>query len=460
VSAPPKRFPDRDEIAVVRAEADALEVEAEGPDERRLAGRVLARRDMGKLVFLDLVDRSGRIQLLCPEARTGEIDVHLGDVVGAIGKPTKSRRGEPSLIVDELVLLSRIRAPLPDTFHGLTDVEQRYRRRYLDLLMNEETRADFMLRARIVSAVRRFLDADGFIEVETPILQPRYGGAFAEPFVTHHNVLDVDLYLRIATELYLKRLIVGGLERVYELGKDFRNEGVSFKRNPEFTMLEWYEAYADYQDTMRRTENLVEYVARETLGTTITTFKGHEVDLKAPWQRVKLVDELKEFDLWTKDYDDLKERLSSRGVDVSQDKTWAQLVDKAITSYIEPRLIEPTILYDYPVELSPFARPTDDDPEIVERFEFYVGGMELGNAFSELNDAEEQAARFALQASEGAGGNVEAEQGDPDYVEALSYGMAPTGGCGLGIDRLVMVLGGKESIRDVILFPAQRQKHE
>ncbi len=460
MSAPPKRFPDRDEIALVRAEADALEVEAEGPDERRLAGRVLARRDMGKLVFLDLVDRSGRIQLLCPEARTGEIDVHLGDVVGAIGKPTKSRRGEPSLIVDELVLLSRIRAPLPDTFHGLTDVEQRYRRRYLDLLMNDDTRADFMLRARIVSAVRRFLDADGFIEVETPILQPRYGGAFAEPFVTHHNVLDVDLYLRIATELYLKRLIVGGLERVYELGKDFRNEGVSFKRNPEFTMLEWYEAYADYQDTMRRTENLVEYVARETLGTTITTFKGHEVDLKAPWQRVKLVDELKEFDLWTKDYDDLKERLSSRGVDVSQDKTWAQLVDKAITSYIEPRLIEPTILYDYPVELSPFARPTDDDPEIVERFEFYVGGMELGNAFSELNDAEEQAARFALQASEGAGGNVEAEQGDPDYVEALSYGMAPTGGCGLGIDRLVMVLGGKESIRDVILFPAQRQKHE
>ena len=315
MSAPPKRFPDRDEIALVRAEAEALEVEAEGPDERRLAGRVLARRDMGKLVFLDLVDRSGRIQLLCPVARTGEVDVHLGDVVGAIGKPTKSRRGEPSLIVDELVLLSRIRAPLPDTFHGLTDVEQRYRRRYLDLLMNEETRADFMLRARIVSAVRRFLDADGFIEVETPILQPRYGGAFAEPFVTHHNVLDVDLYLRIATELYLKRLIVGGLERVYEIGKDFRNEGVSFKHNPEFTMLEWYEAYADYQDTMRRIENLVEYVARETLGTTITTFRGHEVDLKAPWQRVKLVDALKELGLWTKDDDDLQERLASRGVD-------------------------------------------------------------------------------------------------------------------------------------------------
>jgi lysyl-tRNA synthetase class 2 len=452
----PKRFPDRDEIAIVRAEADALETEVEGGETRRLAGRVLARRDMGKLVFLDLVDRSGRIQLLCPAARTGEVDVHLGDVVGAIGSPTKSRRGEPSLIVDELVLLSRIRAPLPDTFHGLTDVEQRYRRRHLDLLMNDETRADFILRARIVSAVRRFLDDDGFIEVETPILVPRYGGAFAEPFVTHHNVLDQDLYLRIATELYLKRLIVGGLERVYELGKDFRNEGVNFKRNPEFTMLEWYEAYADYQDTMRRTENLIEYVALETLGTTKTTFKGHEVDLKAPWRRVRLVEELQEFELWTDDYDDLSGRLSSRGVDVSQDKTWAQLVDKAITSYVEPRLIEPTILYDYPIELSPFARTTDDDPRIVERFEYYVGGMELGNAFSELNDAEEQTERFAMQAAEGAGGNVEAEQGDPEYVEALSYGMPPTGGCGLGIDRLAMVLAGKDSIRDVILFPAQR----
>jgi lysyl-tRNA synthetase class 2 len=459
VSELPKRFPDRDEIASVRAEADALEVSAESLDTRRLAGRVLARRDMGKLVFLDLVDRSGRIQLLCPAARTGEVNVHLGDVVGAIGKPTKSRRGEPSLIVDELVLLSPIRAPLPDTFHGLTDVEQRYRRRYLDLLMNDETRADFVLRSRIVSAVRRFLDADGFLEVETPILQPRYGGAFAEPFVTHHNVLDQDLYLRVATELYLKRLIVGGLERVYEIGKDFRNEGVNFKRNPEFTMIEWYEAYADYEDTMVRMENLIEFVARETLSTTITTFKGHDVDLKAPWNRVKLIDELQEFDLWTKDYDDLKERLSSRGVDVSQDKTWAQLVDKAVTAYIEPRLVQPTILYDYPIELSPFARVTDADPEVVERFEFYVGGMELGNAFSELNDAEEQAQRFTMQAAEGAGGNVEAEQGDPDYVEALSYGMPPTGGLGLGIDRLAMVLAGKDSIRDVILFPAQRTKH-
>ena len=452
----PKRFPDRDEIAAVRAEAEVLEAGAESPESRRLAGRVLARRDMGKLVFLDLVDRSGRIQLMCPLARTGEVDVHLGDVVGVTGHPTKSRRGEASLIVDELVLLSPIRAPLPDTFHGLTDVEQRYRRRYLDLLMNEEVRSDFVLRAGVVSAVRRFLDAEGFIEVETPILQPRYGGGFAEPFHTHSNVLDQDLYLRIATELYLKRLIVGGLEKVYELGKDFRNEGVSYKHNPEFTQLEWYEAFADYRDTMSRMERLVEFVALETIGTTRVTFRGHDVDLEAPWRRVRLVDELEEAGLWTRDFDDLKARLGGRGIEVSQDRTWAQLVDKAITAYVEPRLIEPTILYDYPLELSPFARSTDDDPAITERFEFYVGGMELGNAFSELNDSEEQDERFSMQAEEGAGGNVEAEQGDPDYVEALSYGMPPTGGLGMGIDRLVMVLAGKESIRDVILFPALR----
>ncbi|HEY3181725.1 MAG TPA: lysine--tRNA ligase [Gaiellaceae bacterium] len=454
----PKRFPDREEIARVRAEAETLEPGQEGAGPHRLAGRVMARREMGKLTFLDLVDRSGRIQLLCPVNRTGPVDVHIGDVVGVTGKATKSRRGEPSLIVDELQLLSRIRVPLPDTFHGLTDVEQRYRKRYLDLLMNEEVRSDFVLRARMVSAMRRFLDDEGFVEVETPILQPRYGGGFAEPFVTHHNEIDQDVYLRIATELYLKRLIVGGLEKVYELGKDFRNEGVTYKNNPEFTMLEWYEAYADYRDTMERMERLVEYVARETIGATRVTFKGHEVDLKAPWKRVRLIDELKELDLWTKDFDDLKERLESRGVDVSRDKTWPQLVDKAVTAYVEPRLIEPTILYDYPIELSPFARTTDDDPEIVERFEFFVGGMELGNAFTELNDAEEQAARFAMQAEEGAGGNVEAEQGDPDYVEALSYGMPPTGGLGIGIDRLAMVLAGKDSIRDVILFPAQRDR--
>ena len=299
VTTPPKRFPDRDEIAAVRAEADALENGVEGAEERRLAGRVLARRDMGKLVFLDLVDRSGRIQLLCPQARTGEVDVHLGDIVGAIGKPTKSRRGEPSLIVDELVLLSRIRSPLPDTFHGLTDVEQRYRRRYLDLLMNEETRETSCCARRWCARSGDHLDGDGFVEVEVPVLQPRYGGAFGRPFVTHHNELEMDLYLRIATELYLKRLIVGGLERVYEIGRVFRNEGVSYKHNPEFTMLEWYEAYADYRDTMERFETLVEAVALETIGTTKVHYRGHDVDLKRPWKRVKLVDALQEHGVWS-----------------------------------------------------------------------------------------------------------------------------------------------------------------
>ena len=457
--SPPKRYPDRDEIAAVRAEAETLENGEEAAGTRRLAGRVMARRDLGKLVFLDLVDRSGRIQLLCPAARTGEIDVHLGDVVGATGKPTKSRRGEPSLIVDKLELLSRIRAPLPDTFHGLTDVEQRYRRRYLDLLMNEETRADFVLRSRMVKAIRDYLDGDGFIEVETPALQADYGGAFARPFATHSNELDQDIYLRIAGgELYLKRLIVGGLEKVYEIGRVFRNEGVSYKHNPEFTMLEWYEAYADYNDTMERFETLVETVALELLGTTKVTYRGHEVDLKRPWRRVKLVDALKEHGVWSEDEVELRAILESRGINTTEDKTWAQLVDHALTNYVEPKLVEPTFLHDYPVRLSPFARTTDADAGIVERFEGYVGGTELCNAFSELNDSVEQEERFRMQAEEGAGGNVEAEPGDQDYVEALSYGMAPTGGLGFGIDRLAMVLAGKESIRDVILFPAQRPR--
>jgi lysyl-tRNA synthetase class 2 len=408
----PKRFQDRNEIGAVRVEAEELSDGATGDATRRLAGRVMARRDMGKLVFLDLVDRSGRIQLLCPLERTGEIDVHLGDVVGVTGSPAKSRRGEPSLMVDSLDVLSPIRTPLPDTFHGLTDVEQRYRKRHLDLLMNDESRTDALIRSRAVAAIRRTLDDWGFVEVETPVLQPRYGGAFAEPFVTHWNALDEDRYLRIATELYLKRLIVGGLEKVYEIGKDFRNEGVTFKHHPEFTMLEWYEAYADYNDTMV---------------------------------------------LWTRDESALRRLLEQRDVDVSHDPTWAKLIDHAHARFVEPALVQPTILYDYPIELSPFARATDEDPTIVERFEYFAGGMELGNAFTEINDAEEQERRFALQQSEREAGDVEAEEGDPDYVEALSYGMPPTSGIGLGIDRLAMLLTGRDSIRDAILFPALRR---
>jgi lysyl-tRNA synthetase, class II len=454
MSSLPKRFADREEVAAVRAEAEAIEPGAEGETQRRLAGRVLARRDMGKIVFLDLVDRSGRIQLLVQRTKVGDdFDVDLGDVVGVTGRPTKTKRGEPSLAVDEFELLAKIARPLPDTFHGLTDTETRYRQRYLDLLVNEGTRADFLTRTRMVAALRRYLDSHGFVEVETPILQPRYGGAFAEPFVTHSNELDRDVYLRIATELYLKRLIVGGLERVYELGKDFRNESVSYKHQPEFTMLEWYEAYADYRDTMARIEDLVGTVANETLGTTRVSFRGHEIDLAKEWRRVPFVEALDRLGLWTRDEQELRARLDERELDTKHDEVWAQLVDHAFSHFVEPELIEPTIVYDYPVELSPFARETDADPTLTERFEYFVGGMELGNAFSEINDPETQGERFAAQAD-----LVGGEQGDPDYVEALAYGMPPTGGLGLGIDRLAMVLIGRESIRDVILFPALKDR--
>jgi len=452
----PKRFPDRVEIAAVRAEAEALGVGEEGEGTRRLAGRVMGRRGHGKLVFLDLVDRSGRLQLLVDESRAGSVDLDLGDIVGVSGSPARTRRGEPSLVVDELTLLAKIRRPLPDTYHGLTDSEARYRRRYLDLLANEEARADALLRSRTVSAIRRYLDAHDFLEVETPVLQPRYGGGFAEPFVTHHNDLDLDLYLRIATELYLKRLLVGGLERVYELGKDFRNEGVSYKHQPEFTMVEWYEAYADYRDTMARIEELVATVAKDVLGRTQVEFRGEQIELAPPWQRVRLVDALAQEGLWTREEAELRSRLKERGTDTGANAGWAKLVDHALSAYVEPKLIQPTILYDYPIELSPFARLTDDDPLFVERFEFFVGGVELGNAFSELNDPDEQAERFARGAQEREAGDLEAEAGDPDYVEALAYGMPPTGGLGLGVDRLTMVLSGRPTIRDVILFPALR----
>jgi lysyl-tRNA synthetase, class II len=450
----PKRFPDREDIASVRVDAAMFEPGEGGGEPRRVAGRVMAQRDMGKVVFLDLVDRSGKIQLLLAEDKTGSVDVDLGDIIGVVGRAARTRRGEPSINVEEPpTLLAKIRRPLPDTYHGVTETETRYRQRYLDLLMSEDSRRDFEVRARMVASIRRYLDGHGFVEVETPILQPRFGGALADPFVTHSNELNQTLYLRIATELYLKRLIVGGLERVYELGRDFRNESVSYKHAPEFTMVEWYEAYADYVDTMRRIEELVETVARETIGTTKVTFRGHEVDLAAPWKRVKLVEQLEERGLWTRDEAELRRLLDERGVDTSANDTWSKLVDHALSHFVEPDLIQPTILHDYPVEVSPFARPTDDDPSIVERFEFFVGGMELGNAFSEINDPDEQAERFAQQAADAQG-----QQGDPDYVEALAYGMPPTGGLGLGIDRLAMVLTGKENIRDTILFPALRER--
>jgi lysyl-tRNA synthetase class 2 len=324
--------------------------------------------------------------------------------------------------------------------------------------MNEESRRDALIRASMVSAIRSYLDGEGFVEVETPILQPRYGGAFAEPFVTHSEYLDQDVYLRIADELYLKRLIVGGLEKVYELAKDFRNEGVSYKHSPEFTQVEWYEAYADYRDTMERAETLVERAAQAAIGRTKVTFRGHDVELARPWQRVKFIEALEARGAWSRDEAELRAKLQEAGVDTSHDKTWAQLVDHAYSHFVEPELIQPTLVYDWPIEMSPFARTTDDDPSVVERFEAVVSGMEFANAFSELNDSEEQAERFSMQAAEREAGDVTAEAGDPDFVEAMSYGMPPTGGCGVGVDRLAMVLAEKDAIRDVILFPALRQR--
>ena len=440
----PHRFPDREEIAAARAEAESLEPQATGA-EHTLAGRIMGRRDMGKLVFLDLVDRSGQIQLLAQPDELGGLDVALGDVVGVRGHATKTKRGEPSLAVTDLQLLAKIGRPLPDTYHGVVDAETRYRRRYLDLLVNEETRRDFLIRSELVAAIRRYLDARGFVEVETPILQPRYGGALAEPFVTHSNELEADLYLRIADELYLKRLIVGGLEKVYEISKDFRNESISYKHQPEFTMLEWYEAYADYEDAMALIEDLLRVVTQEATGSTKVAFRGHEIDFGPAWKRLSLIEALEDEGVWTRDANDLRKRLREREVDTGADETWAQLVDHALSHLLEPKLIQPTILHDYPVELSPLARLKEGDEGIVERFEYFAGGMELGNAYSELNDAEEQAARFAEMGAE-----------DPDYVEALSYGMPPTAGLGLGIDRLSMLLTGRETIRDVILFPTLR----
>ena len=440
----PHRFPDREEIAAARAEAETLEPQATGA-EHTLAGRIMGRRDMGKLVFLDLVDRSGQIQLLAQPDELGGLDVDLGDVVGVRGHATKTKRGEPSLAVTELQLLAKIGRPLPDTYHGVVDAETRYRKRYLDLLVNEETRRNFLIRSELVAAIRRYLDARGFVEVETPILQPRYGGALAEPFVTHSKELDADLYLRIADELYLKRLIVGGLEKVYEISKDFRNESISYKHQPEFTMLEWYEAYADYEDAMALIEDLLRVVTQEATGSTKVAFRGHEVDFGPAWKRFSLIEALEDEGVWTRDANDLRKRLREREVDTGADETWAQLVDHALSHLVEPKLIQPTILHDYPVELSPLARLKEGDEGIVERFEYFAGGMELGNAYSELNDAEEQAARFAEMGAE-----------DPDYVEALSYGMPPTAGLGLGIDRLSMLLTGCDTIRDVILFPTLR----
>jgi len=446
--------------SVAAAHADLPDGE-ESDASYRVAGRLAARRGQGKMAFLDLVDRSGRIQLQARVDLLGEkrmeqlVALDLGDVVGIDGTAFRSRSGELSLRVDDFTLLAKSLRPPPDKHHGLVDVETRFRQRELDLIANSDARQLFILRSKVVREVRLALDDDGFLEVETPVLQPLYGGALARPFTTHFNALDRSFYLRIATELYLKRLIVGGLERVYELGKDFRNEGLSPKHNPEFTMVEWYEAYADYSDAAVRLETLVARVAERV------AYAG-EIDFTPPWRRVTLRDAILEatgIDVVAhREHHELAAAVAdAESLDLeTEGRTWPQLVDDLLSKFVEPRLQQPTFVLDYPVELSPFAKTHRSEPGLVERFEAFVSGMEIANAFTELNDPDEQRARFAEQARYADAGDDETQPFDEAFLHALEQGMPPTGGLGLGIDRLVMVLGGKRSIREVVLFPAMR----
>src|SRR5688500_17162717 len=458
----PHEFPDRDEVASVPAEHDGLEAGEETEHTYRVAGRIAASRDMGKVAFLDLVDRAGRIQLQSREADLGEghaalTGLDLGDIVGIEGTAFKSRKGGLTLRVTEWTLLAKSLRPPPDKWSGLEDTELRYRHREQDLIANPEVRERFIQRAKVIAETRRWLDSEGFVEVETPVLQPIYGGALARPFVTHHNALDRDLYLRIATELYLKRVIVGGIERVYELGKDFRNEGVSFKHNPEFTMVEWYEAYADYSDAAERLEELVSHIAKETLGTTTIERDGAQIELAPPWRRITLRDAIREeTGIDVMDNHDTESLAKAMGVEVTQGQGWGKLVDDLLSKAVEPKLMQPTFITDYPVEMSPFAKAHRTDEGLVERWEAYVGGFEIANAFTELNDPDEQRRRFEAQAEELRRGDAEAQPMDDNYIQALESGMPPTGGVGLGIDRLVMLLTGAKSLREVVLFPAMR----
>jgi lysyl-tRNA synthetase class 2 len=462
----PARFTGRGSIADARALGDALEPGAEATGQVTIAGRLVARRGQGKTVFADVEDRSGTVQAWATLDRLGDdglsllAGAHLGDIIGVRGTVVRTRRGEISVAADSVEMLAKALRPPPDRHAGLTDPETRYRQRYLDLMASEDVRSQFVMRARAISGVRRFLDSRGFIEVETPALQPIYGGAAARPFVTHHNEQGRDLFLRIATELYLKRCIVGGLEKVYELGKDFRNEGVSFKHNPEFTMLETYEAYADYEDVAAMLEEMVSAAAVEATGGMKVPWKGGEIDLTPPWRRVRLTDALEETSgidvLAHPDADSLRAAMRAAGLDAPDTAPWSKLVDGILSQSLEPTLIQPTILLDYPLELSPFAKRREDDPRLVERFEAFCAGMEIANAFSELNDPDDQRERFAMLQADRAAGDDEAQPADEDFLTALEHGMPPTGGLGLGIDRLVMLLTDRHSIREVILFPAMR----
>lgn len=433
-----------------------------------LAGRVMANRPMGKVSFLDIRDGSGKIQLsfrndlLSQDTLKLLKDIDIGDIIGVSGKLFRTKTGEPTLEVEDLTLLAKSLQPLPEKWHGLSDIDTRYRQRYLDLIANTEAKEIFHMRSQITTAIRQFLNRRGFIEVETPVLQPLAGGALARPFTTHHHALDQDLYLRIAPELHLKRLIIGGFDKVYELGRSFRNEGISTKHNPEFTMLESYETYADYNDVMAMLEEMVAKVSQQVLGTNKVEFGGNTINLQPPWQRLQLRQAIIEysgidFDKYP-DADSLRAAMEKKNMEVDPQKDRGRLIDELISSFVEPNLIQPTFLLDYPVEMSPLAKKKPDDERLVERFEAFAGGMEIANAFTELNDPIEQRHRFLQQQRERQTEGEMVETADEDFLLALEYGMPPTGGLGVGIDRLVMLLTGQPSIRQVILFPQLKEK--
>ena len=433
-----------------------------------IAGRIMTKRGKGKAGFAHVQDLSGQIQIYVRQDAVGEEQyeifnlIDLGDIVGIKGQIFKTKVGELSIKASSFEILSKSLRPLPDKFHGLKDVEQRYRQRYLDLIMSEESKQTFITRSQIIRSIRNYLDHNGYLEVETPMMHAIAGGASARPFITHHNTLDMTLYMRIAIELHLKRLIVGGLEKVYEIGRVFRNEGVSTRHNPEFTMIELYEAYADYQDIMELTENLVAHVAQEVLGTTTVQYGEYEIDLKPQWKRLHMVDAIKEYtgvDFWNvTSTEEAKQLAKENGIAYKETMEYGHIVNEFFEQKVEEKLIQPTFIYGHPVEISPLAKKNPDDPRFTDRFELFIVAREHANAFTELNDPIDQRERFEAQLVEREQGNDEAHEMDEDFVEALEYGMPPTGGLGIGIDRLVMLLTNSASIRDVLLFPQMRHK--
>lgn len=435
-----------------------------------VAGRIMAIRVHGKASFAHLQDLSGQIQIYVRLDDVGPTTYELfskldiGDIVGVKGKVFKTRRGEVTISVQDLTLLTKSLRPLPEKWHGLKDVDLRYRQRYVDLIVNPEVRQTFILRTKIIQAMREYLDGQGFLEVETPTMHAIAGGAAAKPFITHHNALDIDLYLRIALELHLKRLLVGGLEKVYEIGRVFRNEGISTKHNPEFTMMELYQAYADYEDMMRLTEEMIAYIARKTLGTTKCKYQGQEIDLTPPWTRITMLDAIKkyagiDFDRVNTDAE-AREVAGKLGVSTEKDATRGKIINEIFEEKVEPHLIQPTFVKDYPIEISPLAKKKKEDPGFTYRFEAFIMCREIANAFSELNDPLDQKERFMVQMEQRAKGDDEAHMMDDDFIRALEYGMPPAGGLGIGVDRLVMLLTDSPSIRDVILFPTMKPREE